>query len=176
MSKKNNTRIVVETQQIPWVSLGVIAQATAAADAVLGVTERDFASASLLTNSVFWKVPYGVNNIEARFLSDANGENNLITVWAGRLNQAKTDCEMARVCSLDVESGTQVTDDSTYTVYADEIVITNNDWLKTVAAIQSANDSEMMARLTFDLVGYDVILFHGNTTFPGPVKVEVSGY
>ena len=175
-NKKNNQRIVLETQQLPWVNLGVIAQGTANADATLGIAERDFLSAGALTNSVYWKVPYGVNSLEARFLSDNNGENNIIEVWAGRLNMAQTDCEMARVCSLDVESGSQVTDDATYTVYADEITITNNNWIKTVSAIQSANDSEQMARLVLDLCGYDLILFHGINTFPGPVKVEVSGY
>ena len=176
MNKKNNTRVTVETLQVGWLSLGVIDQTAADADVVLAVGERDFLSAAALANSVYWKVPYGINTIEARFLSDANGENNLMEVWAGRLNLAKTDCEMARVCTLDVETGLQQTDDTTYTLYADEIVITNNDWIKAVSAIQSANDSDLMARLVFDLVGYDVVLFHGAPTFPGPVKVEVSGY
>ncbi len=172
----NHQKFVLETQQIPWMNLGVIDQAAADADVVLAVGERDFLTASVLTNSVYWGVPSGVNNLIARFLSDANGENNLMEVWAGRIAANETDCIMARVCTLDVETGLMETDDATYTLYADEIVITNNDWIKAVSAVQSANDSDQMARLTFDICGANIILFHGAPTFPGPVKVEVSGY
>ncbi len=175
-SRRNNVRVIIETQQVPWVSLGVIAQAAADADAVLAVGERDFATASVLTNSVYWEVPAGVNNLLARFLSDANGENNLMEVWAGRIGIGESDCIMARVCTLDVQTGLMQTDDATYTLYADEIIITNNDWISAVSAIQSADGGDHMARLKFDLNGANVVLFHGAPTFPGPVKVEVSGY
>jgi len=174
MNKKNNRRMVLETQQIPWIGLGEIAQATAAADGALGAAERDLLGADALTNTVSWKVPYGINKAEFRFLGTGNGNNQIIDIWAGRLD-GDGDAELARVCSLDVETGSQDADDSTHH-YADEIIVTNNDWLTTVSVIQSGNDTEFMARLLLDLCGYNVILFHGHTTFVEAISVEASGY
>ena len=75
MNKKHNSRIVVETQQIPWIRLGTIDATAAAADVALGVAERDYDTNKDLDNVVVYAVPYGINALEARFLlttSDAD--------------------------------------------------------------------------------------------------------
>ena len=107
-----------------------------------------------------------------------DGANEIIDVWAARLDapdDLSVTVDLMRVCSLDVECGSQDVV-GTALHYADEIIITNNDWLKTVYTIQSGNDTEFMARLILDLCGYDLILFHGVTPATENCIVEISGF
>ena len=164
----------IHTIREGWQRLGTIDATAAAADGALGVAERDFITNKDLDNVVYKKVPLGINSLEARFLLTTDGANVTIDVWAGR-NQQENKIEMARVCTLDVECGQQDADDSTHH-YADEIIATNKDWLKTISVVQSGNDTDLQARLTFDFAGYEVILFHGHTTFAEDCIIEISGY
>jgi hypothetical protein len=172
---------MVHTVQSEWLSLGTIDATAAAADAALGVAERDYAGANALDNVVSKILPISWNVVEARFLLVANGSNVTIDVWGGRSKKSTIDtrvAEMARICTLDVECGLQQTDNGSL-LYADEIIITNitnNDWLKTVYAVQSANDSDLMARLILDMCGYDLLLFHGHTAFPEDCIIEIAGF
>ena len=169
--------MLIHTIRQPWINIGTIDATAGAADAALGVAERDYVSAIALANVVSKVLPLGINSLETRFLLTTNGANVTIDVWAVRLNNLKQG-EMARVCTLDVECGTQVTDHATATKYADEIILSNNtaQWPKTPVVIQSGNDTELMARLIFDMCGYDAIVFHGRTTFAEDCIVEISGY
>ena len=170
--------LALKTIRMPWINLGTIAYTAADDDAAFGVAERTLAIASLLTNCVYKApIPTGINTIEVRFLGTTNGEEAQYTdVWAGRLN-ADGNCELCRVCTLEPEIGSQDVLGSSTLHYADEITITNNNWIKTVSAIQSSNDSEQMARIVFDLCGYDVILFHAHSAgCTEDIQVEISGY
>ncbi len=166
--------MLTHTIRQPWINIGTIDASAGAADAALGVAERDYTGAIALANVVSKVIPEGINVLEARFVLTTNGVNVTIDVWAARLDNKRVG-EMARVCTLDVECGTQDADDSTHH-YADEIIISNESWIKDVVAIQSGNDTELQARLVFDLCGYDVILFHGHTTFSEDCIVEIAGF
>ena len=171
-SKKHNSRIVVETQQIPWIRLGTIDATAAAADVALGVAERDYATNKALDNVVVYRVPYGVNAMEARLLLTTADADVDLDVWAGRIDGAG-DAEMSRVCTIDCICGTQDANDSTHH-YADTLTLTNDNWLKAVAAIIPAENHQ--ARIAFDLCGYDVVLFHGYGTFDEDTIIEITGF
>lgn len=164
----------IHTIRESWHRLGTIDAIAGAADAALGVAERDFTTNKDLDNVVYKKVPLGINVLEARFLLTTDGANVAIDVWVGR-DQQENNIEMTRVCTLDVECGTQDANDSTHH-YADEIIVTNDQWLKTILTVQSGNDTDLMARLAFDLCGYNLVLFHGHTTFAEDCIVEITGF
>lgn len=168
--------LALKTIKMPWINIGTIVTATAHADAALGVTERDFNTNKDLTNFIWKEIPSGINVLETRFKMTTDGANEIIDVWAGRIND-RTDgnIELARVCSLDVECGTQDADDSTHN-YADEIIVTNANWLKTISVVQSGNNTNFLARLLFDLCGYDLIAFHGRTPATEDCIIEISGF
>ena len=165
----------VITLQKSWIELGTIDATTATADGALGVAERDFASASLLDNSVYFDVAkdysnrHDINKIEVRFILTTNNEDVDIDIWACR-GEAN---EMTRVCTLDVICGQQDADDTTHH-YADTCNISNNKWITTVEKIVPGTDHQ--ARIVFDLCGYEKILFHGYGTFDEDTIIEVSGY
>lgn len=170
--------MLIHTTKQPWINIGTMDDSTGAADAALGVAERDYVGASALANTVSKIIPDGINTIEVRFLMTTNGANAVMDVWAVRLDSQKVG-DMVRVCSLDVECGLHDANNANGLAlahYVDEIIITNNDWIKNVIAVQSGNDTDLMARLVFDLCGYDAILFHGHTTFAEDVQVEISGF
>ena len=172
--------LALKTYQMPWKNLGTITETVADDDATFTVAERDYVTAIALTNVVYCSpVPSPINTVEVKFAGTTNGADfKYIDVWAGRRGGEK-NCDLSRVCTLDVEVGTQ---DLVYTGstlhYADEITITNDNWLKTVSAIQSGNDTDRIARLIFDLCGYDTLVFHGYGTGWGGVDAHVfiSGY
>jgi hypothetical protein len=170
--------LALKTIRMPWINLGTISYTAADDDAALGVAERTLGTAKLLTNVVYKApIPTGINTLEARFLGTTNGKDAQYTdVWAGRLNEDE-DCDLIRVCTLVPEIGTNDVLGSSTLHFADEITITNNDWIKTVSAIQSSNDSELIARIVFDLCGYDAIVFHGHSAaYTEDIQVEISGY
>lgn len=170
--------LALKTIRMPWINLGTISYTTADDDAAFGVAERTLAVAKLLTNCVYKApIPAGINTIEAKFIGTTNGKDGQYTdVWVGRLNKAE-NCDLIRVCTLVPEIGTQDVLGSPTLHYADEITITNDSWIKPVVAIQSANDSELVARIVFDLCGYDAVLFHGHSAaYTEDVQVEISGY
>lgn len=170
--------LALKTIRMPWLNLGTIAYTTADDDAAFGVTERDLTTAKALTNVVYKApIPSGINTIEVRFLGTTNGKDaQYIDVWLGRL-ESDSNCDLCRACTLVAEIGTQDVKGSSTLHYADEITVTNNDWIKTVSTVQSGNDTELMARLVFDLCGYDVIVFHGySATWTEDAQVEISGY
>ena len=159
----------------PFIYAGIIDATAGAADAALGVTERKLATVESLDNVVVIKIPKTHNAIELRFLMTTNGANAVIDVWMGRADK-KGNAALTRACSLDVECGLQDTENADYPHFADEITVTNDDWLKVIASVQSANDSDLMARLPFDTGGYGVVVLHSHTTCAENVRVEYSGY
>lgn len=159
----------VETVQLSWSSAGTILASTAHGDTALTEAERDFATANALTNAVSYTIPQEINYIEVRFVLTTNEADVDIDIWAIR----SADTEMCRVCTLDVVCGQQDADDATHH-YADTCTISNNQWLTTVSSIVPGTDH--MARILFDVCGYDRILFHGYGTFDEDCEIEVSGY
>ena len=168
--------LALKTYKNPWINIGTIAYATADDDVALGVSERTLAIAGALTNSVYKEVPTSINALEVRFLGTTNGKDAQYTdVWAGRLG-GRSNCDLCRVCTLVPEIGTQV-QLGTGLLYADNITITNNNWLKTIYKIQSGVDTDQMTRLIFDLCGYDLILFHGHSGgYTEDLQIEISGF
>ena len=167
--------LALKTIKMPWIRLPLFLDATDAnSKSAAAVGARDLAAFKLLTTYFVWKeIPTGINTLETRFLGITSDDDMTVDVHAGRLNEdGKAD--MVRVCTLTIKVGTQVTKDATYTKYADTITITNNKWLKTVSSIEPG--AEQMARLAFDLCGYDVVGFYGYGTFDADLAVEISGY
>ena len=169
MGSDHNTDLKgLETSQMPWTNIGTIDSTAAAADEALGVAERDFTSANALANTVSYLVPAETNAVEARFLLTTNDADVDIDVWVMR----QGDTEMCRVCTLDVICGQQDATGSLH--YADTINVTNGQWLSSINTAVPGTDH--MARLMFDMAGYDAILFHGYGTFDEDCQVELSGY
>lgn len=163
--------LALKTFRQPWIQVGTIDATAAGSDSALGVAERDYTTNKDLDNVVCKEVPANINTLEVAFILTTNNHDVDIDVWCGRLKNK--EAEMARVCTLDVICGQQDFNDSTHH-YADTINISNNQWLKTVSAIEPGTDH--MARLIFDLCGYDLVLFHGYGTFDGDCIVEISGF
>lgn len=162
----------------PWKNIGTIDATAAAADGALGVSERVRETLDALDNGVVYDIPSGVNSLEVRFLGTTNGDNHTVDVWMGKRHPSE-NTDLCRVCTLDVETGTNaVTDAGGATLlYADEATLSNEAWYKDIRVIQSSNDSELMVRLYIsDLCGYDVIGFHGHTACPNDLQIEVSGF
>ena len=170
-SKKYAKNTILQTLQMPWIRIGTIDATAAAADITLGVAERDFLTNKDLANVAYWFVPYGVNGIEARLLLTTNNADADIDVWVGKLD-ADGNAEMTRICTLDVICGQQDANDATHH-YADTLSISNEIWLTAVRAIVA---TDCQGRITFDLHGYNLLLFHGYGTFDEDTIVEVSGY
>ena len=167
--KQNTDLKGVETAQLSWASIGTILASTAHGDSVLDVDERDFTTANALTNTVTYTVPPEVNYIEIRFILTTDEADVDIDIWAVR----SADGEMCRVCTLGVVCGQQDADDVTHH-YADTCTIADNKWLTTVSEI--APGTNHMARIMFDVCGYDRILFHGFGTFDENCEIECTGY
>lgn len=175
MNRSNAKRTILQTEQIKFIRLGTLDSTASAADSALGVTERDFAGNKSLDNILYWKIPYGINAIEARFLLTTDNADVDIDVWLGRLDGPgdNADAEMSRACTLDVICGTQDANNSTNN-YADTINISNENWIKSIyTTIPGANHQ---ARLWFDVAGYDLIVFHGYGTFDEDCIIELSGF
>lgn len=162
----------------PWTDIGTIDATAAAADAALGVSERTREIVTALDNGVVYDIPQGTNALLVQFVGGTNGHNHVVDVWAGkRRDLTSRTTDLCRVCTLDVETGSQVEAD-TALLFADEITLTNEAWPKDIRVVQSGNDTELVARLFItDMCGYDVIAFHGHTAgFASDLHVEVSGF
>lgn len=165
-----------------WSRLGTIDATAAGADVALAVAERDLITNGDLANVVWTdmdkliapEAPESpINLAEVRFLLTTNNADVDIDVWAGRWSRGTSvNCELSRVCTLDVICGQQDGDDTTLH-FADTINISNNQWLKTVSAIVPGTDHQ--ARLLFDLCGCNILLFHGYGTFDEDCIVEIAG-
>lgn len=163
----------------PFTNVGTIVAATAAADGALGVGERTKTALDAITNGVTYEIPRGINSLEVRFLGTTNGDNHTIDVWMGKRSSLGKTVDLCRVATLDVETGTQVATDtpSSALLFADEITLSNEAWYKDIRVIQSGNDTELLSRLYIsDTCGYDIIAFHGHTTFANNLQIEVSGF
>jgi hypothetical protein len=164
----------------PWHNIGTMDATAGAADGALAVGERSRGFIDALDNGLIYDIPQGVNALEIRFLGTTNGDNHTIDVWMGKnrgTDPPSTD--MCRMCTLDVETGTQaVTEGGGATLlYADEATLSNEAWSKDLQVVQSGNDTELMVRLyVADICGYDVIGFHGHSTFANDLQVEISGF
>lgn len=167
--------LALKTIRMPWIRLPLFLDATdASGKSAAAVGARDLTALKLLTTYFVWReIPSGINTLETRFLGITSDDDMTVDVHAGRLDE-HGNADMVRVCTLTIKIGTQVTEDATYTKYADTITITNNDWLKTVFSVGTG--SEQQARLAFDLCGYDVVGFYGYGTFDADLAVEISGY
>lgn len=168
--------------QMPWKELGTIDATAGDADAAFTVGERTYQTAYALraTNCVIWYPVPRVKYLEFRFRGKTNGDNHIVIVWGARLCDAY-DTDLSRLCSLDVETGTQVAVNAAtnYTLFADEITLTNELTLPSgdvAKVVQSGNDTELMARLILPAMGYDCIVFQGVSTTPNSLKIDGSGY
>jgi hypothetical protein len=165
----------------PWRALGTLDATASAADATLAVAERFFQTVKDLDNVVWAQLDNTANGIEVRFKMTTDGANAAyIDVWAGRFGSGggpNADAELTRICTLDVECGLQDTLDGA-AHFADEITLTNGAWLKTPEVINSANDTNVMARLFIpDMCGYDLLLFHGyGAGMTEDTEVEIAGW
>jgi len=170
MGSNYNTKTEgLETPQLGWEIAGTIDATAAAADAVLGIAERKYATASVLANSVSYVLPKEINAIEMRLSFTTEGKAGVMDVWARRTN----DADLTRICTLTAVCGTQVS--GTSLKYAEAITVSNNLWLANVTEI--APGVNQMARVKIaDMVGYHEIVVHGHTTFTEDCQVEVSGY
>jgi len=168
--------LALKTIRMPWINIGVIDATAAAADDTLAVGERNLTTNAGLDNFVYKEIPTGINTIEVSFLTSTNNDDlTYIDVWLGRLD-SDGKADLSRACTLDVTTGQQASSISSLSglEYADTITITNNKWLKTVAAVEPGTDA--WARLVFDLCGYDLVAFHGYGTFDRDCTVLISGY
>lgn len=168
--------------QMPWSELATLTKTEADADGALAVTERyyQFVYALRTTNcGILYPAYLLADHLLFRFRGKTNGDNHTIDVWSGRLCGAK-DCDIHRLCTLDVEIGTQVARNSptNYTLLADEITLSNNttQWPTAAAVYQSGNDTELMAMLKITPHGEDLIVFHAHTSLASNLKVDWTGY
>ena len=100
MGSKLNTKMIgTEIPQLGWETVGTIDAADGDGDGALGVTERDFATANALDNSIVYYVPPETQTIEVRTYFTTNDEDGIIDIWAMR----DGDTEMKRVCTMTVE-------------------------------------------------------------------------
>lgn len=162
---------------IPWKSLGTMDATAGAADGALGVAERTYRIANALDNSVsLYPIPIDIDNLEFRFKGGTNGHDCTMDVWVGKLC-GDYDCELFRACTLVVEIGAQQSYGSASVLFADEITLSNEAWPGSdIEVVQSADASNLHARLIFPTKSNDLILFHGHTAFEGDCIVEYSGY
>lgn len=166
--------------QMPWKQLGTFNKTTTDADSVLAVTERKYSHVKDLTNAVCWLVPRNLNRLLFRFRGGTNGDNAAyIDLYLGRLCGA-IDADLHRICTMDVEIGTQVSWNGAagYTLLADEITLTNNtsQWHTTETATQTGNDTELEAQLLLLPYGCDLVVFHGYDDIAAAMAVDGSGY
>ena len=169
-SKKNANNTVLQTLQIGWITAGTLDATAAEADVALAVTERDYDTNKALDNIVAWKVPYGINAAEIRFLLSTNNADVDIDVWLGRRDK-DGDASLVRAATLDVICGNGDVGDNKA---ADTITISNEAWITSMKSVVPGAEHE--ARLVLDLCGYDLIVFHGYGTFDEDCIVQCSGY
>lgn len=163
---------MLQTVQIPWISLGAINATTADADDALAVSERLYGTIKALTNVLSYKVPAGINTLLSRFILGTDNHDVDIDVWLGKLNE-DGEAGLIRVATLDVIAGTQIAEDGV-SLYADTINVSNDNWLFGVkTAIPAA---EHMGILAIDMAGFDLVVFHGYGTFDSACTVEISGF
>lgn len=167
--------LALKTVKMPWLRLPFFLDATDAnGKSAAAVGARDLSDfVALTTYFVYKEIPTGINTLEARFLGITNDHDMTVDVHAGRLDEHGV-AEMTRVCTLTLKVGQQTTNDGTYGLFVDTITVSNNKWLKTASSIEPGTDQ--IARLMFDLCGYDVVGFYGYGTFDGDLVVEISGF
>lgn len=161
----------LETVQAAWDNIGTLDATASAADITLADTERWVSALETCIangNCILFNVPKGMNKLETRFLLVTENHDVDIEVWAAR----KGDNDVTRIATLDVICGDQDHSNGT-NQFADTINISNEKWDADVSVV---SDTDTMARLYFDVLGYDRIYFHGFGTFDGDTIVECSGY
>lgn len=159
---------ILETPEFGWDNLGSIESTAAEADISLADTERWIATLTGIENAVVHEVKRGQNKIEVRFLMVTENHTADIEIWGVRHG----DNNLTRICTLDVICGDQNHSDGVHQ-FADTINISNEKWDTDVSVIAN---TDTIARLYVDVIGYDRIFFHGFGTFDGYCIVECSGY
>jgi len=159
MSKKNNTRTVLETQQIGWMQLRseiVTDDAT-----TVGATTQDFANRNVGTGKAV-AIPYGLNNIVITFLGTAKDQSAAFT-WTlyGYRSPFGPGQKIAfgtgNLGDVAVNKH-PVTGAASAAYYADELAITTQYWHKTVAVKDVAGSSGEVATIIFDGMGISHLL------------------
>lgn len=172
MGSRNNTDMKgVEITQLGWMTIGTMDATTGDADGALGATERDFASADLLNNTVsYTNLPPEITTVEIRFIFLTNDADAIMDIWMMR----EDDTQMRKCCKLTCKGGAQTIVINSTTYYlADTITVGENLW-PTSAVTTSGADTMAITRFKPD--GYSTMLFHGRDTFDEDVIVQVSGY
>ncbi len=169
MAINNEVVAYTGTQQLPWQTVGIIDAAAGNADAALGVSERDFATANALANCVSIAVDQDISSAEIRAIFATDDEDAIFDIWGMR----KGGLYMARICTVTAKAGQQYANADGSLVYADTLSLTNALWAATVASIiPGANH---MARVILDMWSWKTLLFHGHTTFDENVIIQMAG-
>ncbi len=159
MSKKNNKRTVLETQQIGWMQLR--SQVVTDDATVLTVTTQNFANRNSGTGNVV-NVPYGVNGIIITFLGIATNQTSAFT-WTlygfrGLHGPAQKIAYGTGFLGDVAVVKHPVTGATITAYYADELTITAQYWHKTVAVKDIAGASGEVATIFFDGMGISHLL------------------
>ncbi len=159
-NRKNNTRVVLETQQIPWMKLR--GQVVTDDATVLGVTTRDFANRNVGTGDAV-EIPYGVNSAIITFLGKlkdqtaafswrlygyraANGMAEFLANGTGNLGDVA-----ATVHPITKDAATDL-------FYADFLTIIAQQHIKTISVKDVGASSGEVAKIVLDLAGLTWIL------------------
>ena len=145
---KVSTTLRRETQQLHWMRLR---KGVASSDATvpLGVTTSKAANIP----SHAFNISTGMNVVSLRFLADAAGRVATAYVYAVRIaGDVDENDDPVLVGSLALTTGNQVATDGRY--YCDQIVATSTWFEDKGLKTADASGANRMARVMFDLLGY----------------------
>ncbi len=159
MNKKNNSKIVVETQQIGWMQLR--SQVVTDDATVLGVTTRNFENRSSGTGDAR-AVPYGINEIIITFLGIATDQTSAFTWRLYGFRELHGPGQMIAYGTGNLGDVAvvkhPVTGEDITAFYADFLTITAQYWDKTVSINDVGASSGEIATITFDALGISHLL------------------
>ncbi len=157
-------------QQLSWQVVGTIDATAGNADAVLDETERDYASAILLANSVAIVSGTDALAAEIRVIFATDGADAIFDIWTMREN----GLYMTRICTITAKAGKQYANAAGSLVFADTLTISNEVWYTALAGIHNGG-VDHIARVIFNKHGHKTFLFHGHTTFDEDAVIEMAG-
>jgi len=169
--RRNNTRVVLETHQIPWIRL----RAPVVTDdaVVLGVTTRDYANRNSGTGKSVM-IPPGLNGVIITFLGKSTDQT---AAFKWKLYGYRSQNGMAE----EIANGTGNLGDVAATVhpisnlaatdlfYADYLTITAQYHIKTVVVDDIGASSGEIAKISFDACGFSELLLELTDCHAGTV-------
>jgi len=162
-------KISLATPLITWIDIGDLSSSQAAP----AVTARDYATVLALTSTgiALWDVRLGYNCIEARFSTDADGDDQVVDILV-----ASGEDEFVRAGTLTLKGGKQtapVGARAAAGVYCDTMILNNKAWDGDMEVVQGGG-TDYIARFAMDLLGYDKVLFHA-TTLANSTTITIEG-